>query len=71
MAYHHITRIPVHRTTKAEKKFSRLARSIPLLDHPNFARSMRELENLSLNGVQTFRKRSATNCIGHYWQELP
>ena len=46
MAYHHITRIPVHRTTKEEKKFSKLARSIPSPDHPHFAKSMRELENL-------------------------
>ena len=46
MAYHHITRIPVHRTTKEEKKFSKLARSIPSPDHPNFAKSMRELEKL-------------------------
>ena len=46
MAYHHITRIPVHRNTKEEKKFSKLARSIPSLDHPNFAKSMRELEKL-------------------------
>ena len=46
MAYHHITRILVNRTTKEEKKFSKLARFIPSPDHPNFAKSVRELEKL-------------------------
>ena len=46
MAHHHITRIPVHRITKEEKKFSKLARSIPSPDNLNFAKSMRELETL-------------------------
>ena len=46
MAYHHITRIPMHPTTKEEKKITKLARSIPSPDRPNFAKSMRELEKL-------------------------
>ena len=36
----------MHRITKEEKKFSKLARSIPSPDHPNFAKSMREFEKL-------------------------
>ena len=50
MAYHHITRIPIHRTTKEEKIFNKLVRSIPSPDHPNSTKSMRELERLVAKG---------------------
>ena len=46
MAYDHITRIPIHRTTKEEKRFNKLVRSIPSPDHPNFTKSVPELKRL-------------------------
>ena len=43
LAYHHITKLPIHRSTQDEKRFQKLVRALPSADHPNFRKSMAEV----------------------------